>query len=142
MDNPDFYVWTGIIAFALIVGLYKKLRNTFYSFPVVIFSLSLAILGILHYDNPSLQLAKGSAVQFALLPLLFLIYFSISRKIYILLFAKEPLMTAPYQFSWDQGEYRKLNNADFIFTILTIFSPVLTSSYILKLIIKIHQSAL
>jgi len=127
MKNPDWYFYLGATCWLiLLVFAYTKYLNKLrFIIPNLIFSLVLALYGFLNFNDPSIQLKNGSAAAFLFLPIFYLVFYIILRKIYLVLFADEPLMTAPYMWSWNSGEHRKHNFPDAIFTILTVMLPLL-----------------
>jgi hypothetical protein len=76
---------------------------------------------------------NGNAAEWTFFPLLFMIYYWLLRKIFLIIFKEEPLMTGYMQSSWEQGEYRKLH-FEMLFTILTLILP-----YVTTLLFLIHS---
>ena len=66
-------------------------------------------------------------------PLLFLIYYVIARKTFILIFKNEPIMAGHNAISWNQGEYRKLHWGDVLFTIILAAGPFFTAMLFINL---------
>lgn len=111
---------------ALLLG-YKYLRRPKVYWSIFILSECLAAFGLFNLKRTSIEMARGSAATWMFLPILFLIYFGIFRKVYIKMYDKEPLTTS--QFSdgeWDQGEYRKHQFQDWIFTAICMGLPFYT----------------
>jgi predicted membrane protein len=66
-----------------------------------------SIIGLFGYSNlnrQSLKMINGNAAEWTFFPLLFMIYYWLLRKIFLIIFKEEPLMTGYMQSSWEQGE--------------------------------------
>ena len=70
---------------------------------------------------------NGNAAFCSFLPILFMIYYSILRRLFLVIFGNEPIMKAYMQSNWEQGEYRRLHHGDALFTVLTLILPFLTT---------------
>ncbi len=127
MSNPDWYFYIGGIFWLILVlfAFAKYLNKLRFLVALLFLSLLLAVYGLLNFNEPSIQVKYGSAAAFLFLPIVYLVFYLILRKVYLVLFADEPLMTAPYMFSWESGEHRKHNLPDVIFTLLTVLLPPL-----------------
>ena len=130
MDNQLTYIISGAgVQFALFIG-YKLLKKPKTYWIVLFLTIGFALFGYLNMDRPSLEMANGNAATWTFLPLLFMVYFGLLRNLFLKMFNNEPLMTGYMQWSWEQGEYRRLHYGDTIFTILTLILPFLTTLFI------------
>jgi hypothetical protein len=132
MNNQLTYILIGGIGQLSLFLLYKTLKNPKVYYSLLILTVGIAILGFMNYERPSLQMENGNAASWMYLPLLFMIYYKILRLAFIKLFKNEPLMTGYMQFSWNQGEYRRLHLGDSMFTIGTLILPFLTTIIVFK----------
>jgi len=126
LDNQSIYIFLGGITHIILWLFYKKLKNTKTYLVVLIFTILIAIFGILNLDRESLKMKNGNAAEWTFFPLLFMIYYWILRQVFLKIYGNEPLMTGYMQSSWEQGEYRRLHMGDAIFTVLTLILPYLT----------------
>jgi hypothetical protein len=126
-DNQSLYVFLGSIGQITLWLFYKKLRNRKVFLITLLSTILIAIFGYLNIDRESLKMVKGNAATWAFLPLLFMIYYWILRKLFLIIFGNEPLMTGYLQSSWEQGEHRRLHAGDAAFTVLTLILPFLTT---------------
>ncbi len=125
MDNPNLYLFLGGGIHLLLFLIYKTLKKPRVFWSIFVFAILLSIVSYINLDRPTLQMKHGNAASWLFLPILFLISFSVFRKIFIWAFGNEPLMTGYMQTSWEQGEYRKLHYGDAIFTISCLCIPLL-----------------
>jgi hypothetical protein len=127
MDNQLTYIISGAgLQLVLFLG-YKFLKKPKTYWSILLLTMGFALLGILNLDRPSLEMVNGNAAFWTFLPVLFMVYFGILRQLFLKLFKNEPLMSGYMQWSWDQGEYRRLHFGDAIFTISTLILPFLTT---------------
>lgn len=127
-----FWVFSFGILITLIL-LYKKLRIIKVYWLVFSFTVLIALIGFINLDKTCLQMKNGHAATTLFSPLLFMILFGVLRKVFISIFNHEPLMSQPYAFSFDQGEYRKLHYGDVIFTIACFLLPIILPGLIYNL---------
>src|SRR5690554_7228841 len=126
MNNQLTYIVTGGLLFILLHVIYKPLRKPKIYWTIFALTCGFALFGYLNIDRPSLQMARGNAVTYTFLPILYIVYFGPLRQWFLKVFKNEPLMAGYMQWSWDQGEYRRLHFGDVIFTIATLILPILT----------------
>ncbi len=127
LDNQLLYILLGGITQLLLWLSYKMLKNNKVYLICLSVTILIAYFGYLNLSRPSLKMINGNAAEWTFFPLLFMIYYWLFRRLFLLIFGNEPLMTGYMQSSWEQGEYRKLHMGDAFFTILTLILPFLTT---------------
>jgi|SRR5690554_1233517 len=127
LDNQLLYILLGGITQLLLWLSYKMLKNNKVYLICLSVTILIAYFGYLNLSRPSLKMINGNAAEWTFFPLLFMIYYWLLRRLFLLIFGNEPLMTGYMQSSWEQGEYRKLHMGDAFFTILTLILPFLTT---------------
>ncbi|MCU7617753.1 hypothetical protein NZ698_11135 [Chryseobacterium sp. PBS4-4] len=127
LNDQMTYIYSGGGGQIILWLGYKLLKKTKVYIICFILAVLLAVLGYLNIDNKLLMMPNGNAAFWSFLPLLFLIYYSILRKLFLVIYGNEPLMKAYMQSSWEQGEYRRLHYGDALFTVLTLILPFLTT---------------
>ena len=126
MDTPKICLVLGLIVhFAFILG-YKKIRNQKVYLSLLSISTFIALIGFMLRNQLNLKYGEINASVFFYLPILSLLYLGFFRLFFQKMFGQEPLMTKPYEFNWDQGEYRRLHFGDLLFTFFTMLGPILT----------------
>lgn len=129
LNSEIFAITLGVIPTAILFAFSHRLnKKPFFLFSLII-SVCLAIIALVYHDVPSLQMARDSAAVFAVMPLLFILTYSLLRKLFLILFACEPINVAYNQSSF---AYRKFIFPDYIFTFSIVLIPILCSSYFLK----------
>ena len=121
------YILLGGIGQLILWLSYKILANQKTYLFLFVGTILISLFGYLNIDRESLQMVNGNAAEWTFLPLLFMIYYWLIRQLFLKVYKCEPLMTSFGQFSWDQGEYRRLHIGDSIFTVLTLILPFLTT---------------
>ena len=127
LDNQLLYILLGGITQLLLWLSYKMLKNNKVYLICLSVTILIAYFGYLNLSRPSLKMINGNAAEWTFFPLLFMIYYWLFRRLFLLIFGNEPLMTGYMQSSWEQGEYRKLHMGDAFFTILPLILPFLTT---------------
>jgi len=105
---------------------YKLLKNPKVYLTCFTLAILLALLGYSNVNNKLLIMPNGNAAFCSFLPILFMIYYSILRRLFLVIYGNEPIMKAYMQPNWEQGEYRRLHHGDALFTVLTLILPFLT----------------
>lgn len=126
MENQLLYLYFGGGIQLLLFLFYKILKNNKIYWTIFSITSIIAILGFAKIDDLKLKMVNGNAATWLFLPLLFLIYFSLLRFVFLEIYKNEPIMAGFRASSWEQGEYRKLHLGDSFFTILTLILPFLT----------------
>ena len=124
------YILLGGIGHIILFLSYKILKKSKLYLGLLGLTVLIALFGYFNIDRESLKMVNGNAAEWTFLPLLFMVYYWILRQLFLKIFKYEPLMTGFMQKNWDQGEYRRLHMGDAIFTISTLFLPILTKSFV------------
>ncbi len=126
MDTINICLVLGLIIHFSFILAYKKIRNQKVYLSLLSISTFIALIGFLFRNQPHLKSGEINASVFFYLPILSLLYLGFFRLLFQKMFGEEPLMTKPYEFNWDQGEYRRLHFGDLLFTFFTMLGPILT----------------
>lgn len=126
MDAFKICIVPGLIVHFALILVYKKIRNQKVYLSLSLISSFIALTGFLLSNQPYIQYGEINASVFFYLPILSLLYLGFFRLFFQEMFGEEPLMTKPYAFTWDQGEYRRLHFGDLLFTFFTMLGPILT----------------
>ena len=130
MDTINICLVLGLIVHFSFILAYKKIRNRKVYLSLLSISTFIALIGFLLRNQPYLKSGEINASVFFYLPLLSLLYLGFFRLFFQEIFGKEPLMTKPNEFNWDQGEYRRLHFGDLLFTFFTMLGPIFTAAII------------
>lgn len=136
LNSEVFAITVGVIPTAILFALSHRLnKKPFFLFSLII-SVFLTIIAFVYHDVPSLQMARDSAAVFAVMPLLFILTYSLLRKLFLILFACEPINITYNQSSF---EYRKFIFPDYIFTFSIILIPILCNSFFFELLLTLYE---
>ena len=127
LDNQMLYILLGGGSHIVLWLSYKILKKPKTYLILLLLSSIIGLFGYSNLNRQSLKMINGNAAEWTFFPLLFMIYYWLLRKIFLIIFKEEPLMTGYMQSSWEQGEYRKLHFGDAFFTILTLILPYVTT---------------
>lgn len=128
--NPDVYFIVGASTHFVFWLAHKQLYKKAFLFSAVAISVIFIIVALNMQGIDALQNKVGYAANWLLSPGLFLLTYVIARFLFKAIFKNEPIMAGYMQFSWEQGEYRKLHLGDSLFTVITLFLPMLIPLWI------------
>src|SRR5690606_30811800 len=90
MDSQMLYILIGVLGQLTLVLLYKKLKNPKIFTAFLVLAILIALFGYFNSSRKSLEMVNGNAAEFTFLPLLFLIYYWVFRKIFLWIYKNEP----------------------------------------------------